>query len=414
VGAQVTELGDDEPTGVIPAVAANLAPAEPAADQEHPWQPTGASDALTRNQNPTQAAGTRAEPAAPQTQHRESDDRAQYEASGNPAQYGEASDGSQYGEVEARAHGNDSENPQYDVEQQEEYATAQVEEWPEDADEPTGVIPAIFGDDGQAPDEQVGDPANGSYDAQPADDAAPYEQHEAARHQAHEAAPHQVHEVAAYQADEGAAYGERPSSPAYDERPDVAAYGEQRPAAVLPAPGAMSIPGLGLVGADGPGVELVPGSLEEAMRAEAERVRPRPADSAAFDALHAWCRARTAIVPSGFTIQVQVLDPEAPSYRFDLEPPNVEDPEFAADKLSGLLGDLWLTEAQGEHGGWLFARLDAAGRTLRIDRWYDQVPEWWDNPVETRLDVGNLARRLTSRDPAWQPSYVQKLYTNAR
>ncbi|MFI5734573.1 hypothetical protein ACIA49_30950 [Kribbella sp. NPDC051587] len=419
---QVSELGDDEPTGVIPAVDANLATDEQAADQEHPWQPTGASDALTRNQNPTQAADTRAEPAAPQTQHRESADRSQYEASGNRAQYdeasggsqyAEASGGSQYGEVEARAHGNDSEDPQYDVEPREEFSAAQGEEWPEDADEPTGVIPAVFGDEDQAVDdqqsayaEQVGDPANGSHQAQPAHEAAPYDQHEATQHQANEATP--------YESDEGAAYGERPSSPTYDERQDVTPYGEQRPAAALPAPGAMSIPGLGLVGADGPGVELIPGSLEEAMRAEAERVRPRPADSAAFDALHAWCRARTAIVPSGFTIQVQVLDPEAPSYRFDLEPPNVEDPEFAADKLSGLLGDLWLTEAQGEHGGWLFARLDAAGRTLRIDRWYDQVPEWWDAPVETRLDVGNLARRLTSRDPAWQPSYVQKLYTNAR
>jgi hypothetical protein len=420
--AQVTELGDDEPTGVIPVVDANLATAESPADQEHPWQPTGASDALTRQQGHTEAASTRAEPADPQTQHRESDDRAQHEAPGNRAQHDEASGGSQYGEVEARAHGNDSGNPQYDVEPREEYATAQGEEWPEDADEPTGVIPAVFGDEDQAVDDQqvsyaehVGDPANGSYEAQPPHDAAPYEQHEAALHQAHhEAAPHQAHEATPYQADEGAAYGERPSSPAYDERQDVAAYGEQRPAAGLPAPGAMSIPGLGLVGADGPGVELIPGSLEEAMRAEPERVRPRPADSTAFDALHAWCRARTAIVPSGFTIQIQVLDPEAPSYRFDLEPPNVEDPEFAADKLSGLLGDLWLTEAQGEHGGWLFARLDAAGRTLRIDRWYDQVPEWWDTPVETRLDVGNLARRLTSRDPAWQPSYVQKLYTNAR
>src|SRR6266542_3451868 len=79
-------------------------------------------------------------------------------------------------------------------------------------------------------------------------------------------------------------------------------------------------------------------------------------------ALRAWCRARTARVPSGFTIQVQVLDPADPSYRFDLEPPEVDDPEFAADKLSGLLGDLWLAEAESEQGGWLFARIDAAGR----------------------------------------------------
>jgi len=150
------------------------------------------------------------------------------------------------------------------------------------------------------------------------------------------------------------------------------------------------------------------------MRAEVERPRPRPEESEAVQALHDWCRARTAIVPSGFTIQVQVLDPGAPSYRFDLEPPEVDDPEFAADKLSGLLGDLWLTEARSELGGWLFARIDAAGRTLRIDRWYDQVPDWWDNPVEERLDVDGLVRRLYDRGPEWQPSYLEKLYTSAR
>jgi hypothetical protein len=176
----------------------------------------------------------------------------------------------------------------------------------------------------------------------------------------------------------------------------------------------MSIPGLGLVGADGPRIQPAPGSIEEAMRAEVERPRPRPKESDAFRALHAWCKARTAIVPSGFTIQVQVLDPAAPSYRFDLEPPEVDDPELAADKLSGLLGDLWITEAASEQGGWLFARIDAAGRTLRIDRWYDRVPDWWDNPVEPRLDVRGLVRRLTDRGPQWQPSYLEKLYTSAR
>jgi hypothetical protein len=176
----------------------------------------------------------------------------------------------------------------------------------------------------------------------------------------------------------------------------------------------MSIPGLGLAGAGGPRIEPAPGSIEEAMRAEVERPRPRPQESEAFKALHAWCRARTAIVPSGFTIQVQVLDPGAPSYRFDLEPPEVDDPEFAADKLSGLLGDLWITEAEGDQGGWLFARIDAAGRTLRIDRWYDQVPDWWDNPVESRLDVHGLVRRLNRRGPEWQPTYLERLYTTAR
>ncbi|TDO55315.1 hypothetical protein EV651_11411 [Kribbella sp. VKM Ac-2571] len=177
--------------------------------------------------------------------------------------------------------------------------------------------------------------------------------------------------------------------------------------------GGMLVAGLGL-GGGGPRLVPEPGSLEEAMRAEVERPRPKPEESAAVRALHDWCRARTAIVPSGFTIQVQVLDPGAPSYRFDLEPPDVDDPEFAADKLSGLLGDLWLTEAQGEQGGWLFARIDAAGRTLRIDRWYDQVPDWWDNPVEERFDVNGLVRRLYNRGAEWQPSYLEKLYTSAR
>lgn len=178
--------------------------------------------------------------------------------------------------------------------------------------------------------------------------------------------------------------------------------------------GGMLVAGLGLVGGGGPRLVPQAGSLEEAMRAEVERPRPKPEESAAVRALHDWCRARTAVVPSGFTIQVQVLDPGAPSYRFDLEPPDVDDPEFAADKLSGLLGDLWLTEAQGEQGGWLFARIDAAGRTLRIDRWYDQVPDWWDNPVEERLDANELVRRLYNRGAEWQPSYLEKLYTSAR
>ncbi|WP_165553040.1 hypothetical protein [Kribbella speibonae] len=178
--------------------------------------------------------------------------------------------------------------------------------------------------------------------------------------------------------------------------------------------GGMLVAGLGLSGSGGPRVVPPVGSLEEAMRAEVERPRPRPEESGAVRALHDWCRARTAIVPSGFTIQVQVLDPSAPSYRFDLEPPDVDDPEFAADKLSGLLGDLWLTEAQSEQGGWLFARIDAAGRTLRIDRWYDQVPDWWDNPVEERFNPNELVRRLYSRGAEWQPSYLEKLYTSAR
>jgi len=185
-------------------------------------------------------------------------------------------------------------------------------------------------------------------------------------------------------------------------------------AAGVAAAARMSIPGLGLAGADGPRIAPTPGSLEEAMRAEVERPRPRPQESEAFMALRAWCRARTAIVPSGFTIQVQVLDPADPSYRFDLEPPEVDDPEFAADKLSGLLGDLWLAEAESEQGGWLFARIDAAGRTVRIDRWYDQVPDWWDNPVEARLDVQGLVRRLHGRGREWQPSYLERMYTTAR
>jgi hypothetical protein len=188
------------------------------------------------------------------------------------------------------------------------------------------------------------------------------------------------------------------------------------PELVVPPPSTppVAIPGLGLVAAQGPRVEPEPGSLEEAMRAEQERPRPRPKESPALRALHDWCRARTRIVPSGFTIQVQVLDPAAPSYRFDLEPPEVHDPEYAAGRLAELLGDLWLAEAGSEQDGWLFARIDAAGRTVRIDRWYDQVPDWWDNPVEPRLDAQRLLRRLYGRGVDWQPNYLQKLHTDAR
>ncbi|MFK4085765.1 hypothetical protein ACI2LF_16770 [Kribbella sp. NPDC020789] len=338
------ELGDDEPTGVIAAVEA---------DDEPAWEPTGASDALTRVRSDAELDDARPQPAP----HAEPANDPPHPET--PAQYAEASGAAagtpyddQLDEVyEARSQHEpdaqrgaaeergeyDGDAPQGGVDGRGAYeGDGRYGEW--EAEEPTGVIPAVFGDEG-----------------------------------------------------------------------------ESRPVAVAVASGGgMSIPGVGVVGAGGAGVELVPGSLEEAMRAEVERSRPRPVESEAFAALHAWCRARTAIVPSGFTIQVQVLDPDAPSYRFDLEPPEVGDPEFAAEKLSELLGDLWLTEAQGEHGGWLFARLDAAGRTLRIDRWYDQVPDWWDAPVEERLDIGSLARRLTARQPQWQPSYVEKLYTNAR
>jgi hypothetical protein len=198
--------------------------------------------------------------------------------------------------------------------------------------------------------------------------------------------------------------------------PDGPRESARAEALVVPPPSTppIAIPGLGLVAAQAPRVEPAPGSLEEAMRAEQERPRPRPKETPALQALRDWCRARTRIVPSGFTIEVQVLYPAAPSFRFDLEPPEVHEPEYAADRLADLLGELWLAEAEGEQGGWLFARIDAAGRTLRIDRWYDQVPDWWDNPVEARLDVPSLVRRLYGRGVDWQPDYLQKLHTDAR
>jgi hypothetical protein len=206
---------------------------------------------------------------------------------------------------------------------------------------------------------------------------------------------------------------DQPGDGAELEDPGESARAEEL---VVPPPSTppIAIPGLGLVAAQAPRPEPAPGSLEEAMRAEKERPRPRPQESPALQALRDWCRARTKIVPSGFTIQVQVLDPAAPSYRFDLEPPEVHDPEYAADRLADLLGDLWLAEAESEQGGWLFARIDAAGRTLRIDRWYDQVPDWWDNPIEPQLDVQGLVRRLYGRGVDWQPNYLQKLHSDAR
>ncbi|HEY0472555.1 MAG TPA: hypothetical protein VGD34_12840 [Kribbella sp.] len=201
----------------------------------------------------------------------------------------------------------------------------------------------------------------------------------------------------------------RDDEPEPPERP-----AEEKLVAPPASSGPVIVPGLGLVGADLPRIEPAPGSIEEAMRSEFERPRPRPRESPAFQALREWCRARTRIVPSGFTIQVQVVDPARPSYRFDLEPPDVDDPQYGAEQLGDLLGDLWEAESQGEQGGWLFARLDAAGRTLRIDRWYDQVPDWWDHPIEPRLDVHGLVRRLNGRGPDWQPSYLEKLYTTVR
>ncbi|TCM49992.1 hypothetical protein [Kribbella sp. VKM Ac-2568] len=223
-------------------------------------------------------------------------------------------------------------------------------------------------------------------------------------------------EQAAFEAGRGPEFGVAGASEVEVEGvPERAeAAGRREELVAPPASSAVDIPGLGVVGGEAAEVEAEPGSIEEAMRAEYERPRPRPKESEALKALREWCRVRTKIVPSGFTIQVQVLDPAAPSYRFDLEPPDVDDPQYGAERLSGLLGELWLAESQREQGGWLFARVDAAGRTVRIDRWYDQVPDWWDNPVEPRLDVLGLVRRLNDRGPDWQPSYLEKLYTTAR
>ncbi|MEV6286876.1 hypothetical protein [Kribbella sp. NPDC051770] len=174
-------------------------------------------------------------------------------------------------------------------------------------------------------------------------------------------------------------------------------------------PAAMLIPEL-----SGAGTPIaLPLGVEQAMRAEPERPRAKPIEASAFEALRTWCRIRTDVVPSGFTIQVQVLDPNRPSYRFDLEPAQVEHDEWPDDRLSELLGDLWIEEAKTDHGGWLFARIDAAGRTLRIDRWYDQVPEWWDTQLPGEIDVEGLVRRLYRRGPDFQPSYLEQLYITA-
>ncbi|GAB2587872.1 hypothetical protein [Kribbella endophytica] len=194
-----------------------------------------------------------------------------------------------------------------------------------------------------------------------------------------------------------------------DDTAEVVGLAEALDAYETDNPAGMHIPEL-----SGAGVPIaLPLGVEQAMRAEAERPRPRPKESDAFEALRAWCRARTNVVPSGFTIQVQVLDPARPSYRFDLEPAQVDDEEWPDDRLSELLGDLWIEEAQTDHGGWLFARIDAAGRTLRIDRWYDQVPEWWDTQLPGAIDVEGLVRRLYGRGPEWQPSYLEQLYITA-
>ncbi|GAA1702140.1 hypothetical protein GCM10009745_56720 [Kribbella yunnanensis] len=399
-GQVASVVGDDEPTGEIPVVDAAAAMQEPAEDE---WERAGASDALTRepeahaqyDEPEVHAQNGHAPYGEPIAEAWSEDAHVQ---GGEPVagawpQNGHVPDGEPVAEAwsdSGRAQDGEAGGDGWSAN---EYAQGggPDEEWAED--EPTGVIPAVFDDEPQTAYAQAG-----------RDDGEAQSAYAEADRDG---------EPQAGFAEAGSGVGAPQEGYAEAGRGE-AGLGTPAGLGALASAGGMSIPGLGLVGADGPGVELVPGSLEEAMRAERERSRPRPKGSPAFDALHAWCRARTAIVPSGFTIQVQVLDPGAPSYRFDLEPPEVDDPEFAADKLSELLGDLWVTEAQGEHGGWLFARLDAAGRTLRIDRWYDQVPEWWDTPVESRLDVGNLARRLTARAPQWQPSYVEKLYTSAR
>ncbi|HEY3005179.1 MAG TPA: hypothetical protein VGJ44_22730 [Kribbellaceae bacterium] len=151
-------------------------------------------------------------------------------------------------------------------------------------------------------------------------------------------------------------------------------------------------------------------SLEEAMRAEPERRRPRPENAAAFDVLYDWCRARTRIVPSGFTIHVYVASPSAIGYSFDLDPPKVPDAELDSHQIGGLLHALWRDEADPEHGGWMFARIDAAGRTVRIDRWYDSIPSWWEGPIADRpVDAKDVAWHLQQRAAQWRPSYAGRL-----
>lgn len=174
-------------------------------------------------------------------------------------------------------------------------------------------------------------------------------------------------------------------------------------------PGPRELGGLGALVVPEPEPPAVPaGSLAEAMRLESERTRP-DRESAARKRLHEWCRERTRIVPSGFTIHVQALDPDALLYSFDLDPPEVPGAELGPGDIGGLLRDLWQAEADDAQGGWMFARIDAAGRTLRIDRWYDQVPDWWTGDVDEAVDVPGLARRLASRAPQWRPSYVGRL-----
>ena len=151
-------------------------------------------------------------------------------------------------------------------------------------------------------------------------------------------------------------------------------------------------------------------SLDEAMRAEPERRRPRPVEGPAFEELHEWCRARTKLVPSGFTIHVYVANRSAVGYSFDLEPPEVPGAQRRSDQIGALLHALWLEESDAEHGPWMFARIDAAGRTLRIDRWYDSVPSWWEGPIADRPVLAeDVAWHLAHRGEDWQPSYAHRL-----
>ena len=181
------------------------------------------------------------------------------------------------------------------------------------------------------------------------------------------------------------------------------------------AVGGMLVAGLGLVGGGGPRIVPESGSLEEAMRAEVERPRPRPRSrlrcgrcmtgagrgrrlcrSGSRSRCRCWTRARrrTGSIWSRRTWTTR---------------------EYAADKLSGCSAISGWPKPKVSRAAWLFARIDAAGRTLRIDRWYDQVPDWWDNPVEAApRRRTSLVRRLNSRSPNWQPSYLEKLYTSAR
>ena len=177
----------------------------------------------------------------------------------------------------------------------------------------------------------------------------------------------------------------------------------------------MSIPGLGLVGADGPRIAPAPGSIEEAMRAEVERPRPRPQES---DGVRRRCMRGAGPGPRS-------CRPGSPS-RFRCL--------TRAPRRTGSIWSrrTWTTRSSRPTSSVVCSvtcgrprrrAIRAAGCSRGSTR---PAGRCGSTGGTTRCPTGGTTRSSRAstytvwsaacydRGPEWQPSYLEKLYTTAR